>query len=86
MGVAAVHNFDQEGLASLAHTDISPSQFVKVNNRYKLNDFNRARYLTWNTTSHRLCTYRIQQNPGNNRSPEEYLYEEQTEKVRMSIE
>jgi hypothetical protein len=42
MGVAAMHNVDQEGRASIAHTDISPTQFVKVNNRYKLNDFNRV--------------------------------------------
>ena len=82
IGLAAVHNSDIEGIASIAHTDISPMQFIKVNNRYKLNDFNRARFLRWSQTKKQACTYKVGKNPGTNRAPEEYQYLEQTEKVR----
>lgn len=81
MGVAAVHNFDKEGVASVAHTDITPSQFVGKGGLYKLNDFNRARFLRWNVTSKEPCSYLVGRNPGKNRSPEEYSHEPQTEKV-----
>jgi hypothetical protein len=43
MGLADLHNFDQEGRPSVAHTDISLGQFVKIDGRFKLNDFNRVR-------------------------------------------
>jgi hypothetical protein len=42
MGLADLHNFDQEGRPSVAHTDISLNQFVKIDGRFKLNDFNRV--------------------------------------------
>lgn len=70
MGLAVLHNFDIEGVPSVAHTDISPNQFVKVGNMFKLNDFNRARLLTKNITTQELCTYREGTNRGKNRSPE----------------
>ena len=81
MGLAAAHNFDREGRASIAHTDIAPGQYIKINGFYKLNDFNRARFLLWNAKKKEICTYEIGSNPGKNRSPEEYDYEPQTEKV-----
>jgi serine/threonine protein kinase len=81
MGVAAIHNFDGEGVPSLAHTDIAPGQFVQVDRLYKLNDFNRARFLRWNVTSQSPCGYFVGKNPGKNRSPEEYSYQLQSEKV-----
>jgi serine/threonine protein kinase len=79
IGLAAVHNIDKEGEASIAHTDISPSQYIKVNGKYKLNDFNRARFIPW--SNDKMCPYEVGNNPGKNRSPEEYNYEPQTEKV-----
>lgn len=81
MGLAAMHNVDKEGVASIAHTDISPSQFVAVQGIFQLNDFNRARFLRWNVTSNQPCKYHVGKNPGKNRSPEEYNHELQTEKV-----
>jgi hypothetical protein len=42
MGLADLHNFDKEGRPSVAHTDISLNQFVKVQGHFKLNDFNRV--------------------------------------------
>jgi hypothetical protein len=85
MGLAAVHNVDKEGRASIAHTDISPAQFVRVGDKYKLNDFNRARFLRWNISSESLCTFSIASNPGKNRSPEEYNFLPETEKVSRTF-
>jgi hypothetical protein len=81
IGLAAVHNIDKEGRASIAHTDISPSQFIQIDGIYKLNDFNRARFLRWNNETDKACPYYIGKNPGKNRSPEEYKYKAQSEKV-----
>ena len=69
----------------MAHTDIAPSQFIKVGQIYKLNDFNRARFLPWSEKDQAVCPYRVASNPGKFRSPEEYKYEEQTEMVRQSL-
>jgi len=81
MGLASMHNMEVEGLPAMAHTDISPSQFVATNdNIYRLNDFNRARFLRKRDDG-TLCGYEVGRNPGKNRSPEEYNYEDQSEKV-----
>lgn len=64
MGLAAVHNSDKEGRSAIAHTDISPGQFVRVNGRFKLNDFNRARFLRTNVTDGSLCPFHVGKNPG----------------------
>ena len=81
--LAALHNGDGEGQATVAHTDINPGQFIKVGNRYKLSDFNRARLLRWNVKKNKACGYKVGRNPGTNRSPEEYKYQFQSEKVRQ---
>jgi hypothetical protein len=78
-----VHNIDKEGRASIAHTDISPSQFIQIDGIYKLNDFNRARFLRWNNETDKACPYYVGKNPGKNRSPEEYEYKPQSEKVSI---
>lgn len=83
MGLAAVHNVDREGQATIAHTDIGPDQFILIGDRYKLNDFNRARFLLKFKSNGTNCPYFVNKNPGKNRSPEEYAYEPQTEKVRF---
>jgi hypothetical protein len=79
IALAAVHNIDREGYPSLAHTDISPAQFIKVNDVYMLNDFNRARFIAYNGSD--ACPFFVGSNPGRNRSPEEYSYQPQSEKV-----
>ena len=65
----------------MAHTDISPGQFIKVGETYKLNDFNRARFLRWDVAKDKPCGYYVGINPGWNRSPEEYSHKLQSEKV-----
>lgn len=62
--VAELHNVDREGRASIAHTDITPGQFVQANGMFKLNDFNRARLLLWDNKNDKPCGYYVGNNPG----------------------
>ena len=70
MGLAAFHNFAKEGYPSIVHNDISPTQWIKIGDTYKLNDFNRARLLSWNPANESVCAYHEGYNPGKRRSPE----------------
>lgn len=65
-GIADMHNIGKEGVPSIAHTDITTQQFVYVNEAgvYKLNDFNRARFLPRNKKTNAICTYKVGNNPG----------------------
>lgn len=65
-GVAALHNVGKEGVPSIAHTDITLNQFVYVDNAeiYKLNDFNRARFIGWNKQTNDSCKFHVGSNPG----------------------
>jgi len=81
IGVADLHNVDKEGVPSIAHTDITPGQFILIDNVYKLNDFNRCRFLRWSSEKNEACRFHVGQNPGKNRAPEEYAHEDETEKV-----
>ena len=83
ISLAEMHTFDDPDRPSVAHTDISPTQFVKVaGNRFKLNDFNRARFLRWKQSTQDVCPFQVGKNPGKNRSPEEYTPKEPlTEKI-----
>lgn len=80
--LADLHNADKDGESSIAHTDISPGQFIKVGDRFKLNDFNRARFLAWSDSKQQPCPYHVANNAGKFRSPEEYKLAPQTEMVR----
>jgi serine/threonine protein kinase len=112
IAIADVHTVEGGGTAkkpavAMAHTDISPQQFVIVNrernrndhhhhhrnghneeeeeeegNRFKLTDFNRMRMLRVDPDlDNSPCPYKVKKNAGRNRSPEEYAYLPQTEKV-----
>lgn len=81
LAVNDVHMYDTNGTATVAHTDLTPSQFLVFGDKsVKLNDFNRCRFLMQDKNG-RVCSYRVSHNPGKFRSPEEYNYLEQTEKV-----
>lgn len=73
--------------ASIAHADISTDQFIHVGDGYKLNDFNRCRFMRRyrNSTSSggdgKPCGFHVHNNPGKARAPEEYAYTVETEKV-----
>lgn len=80
--ISNLHNFNHKAPA-IVHADIYTNQFVKVDGRYKLNDFNRATFLYWNSTSNvGNCPYVYgDYNAWLYRSPEEYEYNLQTEKI-----
>lgn len=61
--------------------DITPTQFIYIDGRYKVNDFNRARFMRTNTETNLPCGFFVPANPGKFRAPEEYFYEEENEKV-----
>ena len=79
--IADVHAYPNGKQPSIVHTDISTSQFVFIEGRYKLNDFNRCRFIAVNRETQQLCGFKIGNNPGSFRSPEEYMYIEETEKI-----
>lgn len=53
--VADTHHFNQDGRATIAHMDIKPNQWIYLNGRYKLNDYNICKFLSWNVTSNEHC-------------------------------
>ena len=81
--IADLHNYVKEGMPWIAHTDIFPDQFVRMGARgkFKLNDFNRARWLHKNRETNETCGFTFPRNRGKFRSPEEYAYQPETEKV-----
>ncbi|KAI2488639.1 protein tyrosine kinase [Fragilaria crotonensis] len=77
-GNTAVYEFVP---GAFAHTDITPAQFVHVDGIYKLSDFNRCRFIPFDEKRQRNCGFRVPNNPGAFRAPEEYAYELENEKV-----
>jgi hypothetical protein len=86
--VADVHHptaiTPQTNTATIVHSDLNPNQFLKMGNVYKLNDFNRAKFILKNTTSDDDAPCGIQTHMNwraTYQSPEEYSEKFQTEKV-----
>eukprot|EP00571_Detonula_confervacea_P007931 CAMPEP_0172313680 /NCGR_PEP_ID=MMETSP1058-20130122/20754_1 /TAXON_ID=83371 /ORGANISM="Detonula confervacea, Strain CCMP 353" /LENGTH=533 /DNA_ID=CAMNT_0013027377 /DNA_START=226 /DNA_END=1827 /DNA_ORIENTATION=- len=73
--------------AAMVHADIKAEQFVNIGGVYKLNDFNRCRFMRRYRNSAesggdgKPCGFKVGNNSGAGRSPEEYAYEEETEKI-----
>jgi serine/threonine protein kinase len=72
--------------AAIVHADIKSDQFINFNGQYKLNDFNRCRFMRRKVTASihgddQPCGFRVQRNPSIYRSPEEYSFQEETEKI-----
>ena len=65
-GLADMHNFAKEGVAAVVHADIAGDQYVYVEEDgvYKLNDFNRARFLAINSKTNELCNFTVGSNSG----------------------
>lgn len=81
LSVHDAHHFDSEGRATMAHTDIKTDQFIFQDGYYKLSDFNRVRFLSWNPKTRNKCKFTVGKNGGEYRAPEEYAYKEENEKV-----
>lgn len=80
-GLVDLQHADRPDVATISHTDITPSQYMILNGTIKLNDFNRARFITFDEKSGQGCPFRVGMNPGKYRSPEEYAFEDETEKI-----
>jgi serine/threonine protein kinase len=78
--VADAHNII-DGKPSIAHADIKPDQWILLDGKYMLNDFNRARLMTWDAETKQPCGFQIGRNGGIWRSPEEYKYDWENEKI-----
>lgn len=99
MALADTHDADgmkdREGniiSGAIVHADITAGQFIDVDGRYKLNDFNRCRFMrqyrrrdkknySQSEQYNKPCGFYVENNPSIYRSPEEYSYEEETEKI-----
>lgn len=67
--IADLHGF-KDGV--IVHGDIQLSQYLfSRDGQLKLNDFNRAEVLLWDTKKRDYCRYRVGLSYGNLRSPEE---------------
>lgn len=62
--IADAHHLDSQGRATIAHTDIKPNQWIIIDGEYKLNDFNRARLLTWDKEENKHCGFHVERNAG----------------------
>jgi len=80
-GIADIHDVEEDGIASIAHTDITPSQFIYIDGKWKVNDFNRCRFMREYKKDKSVCGFEVGSNPGKFRAPEEYAYEVETEKI-----
>ena len=74
---------------SMVHADISTDQFIVIDGVFRLNDFNRCRFMRRHRNTGikpeegdgKPCGFYVGNNPGLGRSPEEYAYGEETEKI-----
>jgi len=81
LSIHDAHNFDAQGRPTMAHTDIKVDQFIYQDGYYKLSDFNRVRFITFHSETNEKCGFLVGKNGGENRAPEEYAYQNETEKV-----
>mmetsp|Transcript_2157 Transcript_2157/g.4711 ORF Transcript_2157/g.4711 Transcript_2157/m.4711 type:complete len:702 (+) Transcript_2157:191-2296(+) len=81
VAIAETHEVEGDGYASIAHTDITPSQFILINNQWKLNDFNRCRFMRVYKEDNSPCGFYVGANPGKFRAPEEYEFKEENEMI-----
>jgi serine/threonine protein kinase len=70
-GLADLHNIRGNDQTAFIHNDIAIRQFILLNGRYKLNDFNTARPLYWNSKVNAVCPDVTNRFVDKNRSPEE---------------
>jgi len=76
--LADIHNLDGDGISSMSHGDFASKQYILIDGRFKLNDFNRGRFIRWNPKLQEPCPYTIGSNGDKFRAPEEYKHVPQT--------
>ena len=56
--IADLHTIDSiNGYSAMMHGDLKLDQFVRIGNRYKLNDFNRGHLMYWDEMKQESCPY-----------------------------
>jgi len=70
--VADMHHPNKDGRATIVHMDIKPNQWLSFNGTYVLNDFNLARFLSWNPELHENCGRATGYTGGRYEAPEQY--------------
>lgn len=53
--IADSHLPDDKGRATVVHMDLKPDQFIKLNGKYVLNDFNLAKFITYDEEKGEYC-------------------------------
>jgi hypothetical protein len=53
--VADSHLPDEKGRPTLVHNDLKPDQWIKLNGKYVLNDFNLAKFIAYNEGKDEYC-------------------------------
>lgn len=72
-GVADLHDFEGAGNATIVHKDMKPANIVIKKGQLKLDDFNDAEFLMWNTRMNQQCPFRHIRWTPTYHSPEEVL-------------
>eukprot|EP00980_Cylindrotheca_fusiformis_P021776 scaffold8600_cov111-Cylindrotheca_fusiformis.AAC.8 len=80
-GLTDVHDIDGDGISSISHSDFASKQYILIDGRFKLSDFNVGRLLGWNPKLKEPCPYTVGNNDSKFRSPEEYKYLPETAAV-----
>lgn len=62
--LADVQNLEGNSISSMTHGDFASKQYILVDGRLKLSDFNRGRFLRWDTEKQEPCPYTIGKNDG----------------------
>jgi len=70
-GLAALHDIDKDGQASFAHNDLDISQYMYLDGRFLLNDFNLGRLLKKNRYDNSTCKGISRLDPWLYRAPED---------------
>ena len=73
LGLSDLHNLDGDEVSSVAHDDLKTNQYMWVDGRYKLGDFNRGRFVRKDRITHKPCAFYVSSNDAKYRAPEEYI-------------
>lgn len=57
MALKHVHSTDSDYFSAIVHGDIKADQFVLIDGIYKLNDFNKGRFMRWNIEEEKPCGF-----------------------------
>jgi hypothetical protein len=80
--IADAHHLNEQGQATVVHMDIKPDQWIRLEGRFKLNDFNLARMITWDPVTGESCDTATGYSGSRYQAPEQYTEDRpRTEKI-----